>query len=318
MNHRFFVYSLILIVVLHEASATVVVALADRPPFEFGIGILLGSTVGGSLIALALSPTKLWSALSPPTRLLNRFFGLMLLSRFDWPVLALGAYLIGITPIAIIWAFKPVMFILCLRRFVYGSDGQRRYRTLNRTAWVCLAVAAAGIVLVAIGRPNQTGVDGSWLLVPLGVLVGLASTVLAGLSGIRLEWGRRLVQDRNLSQLPIITFGLALVGFPTSLLLMLIYRLGGSWPSWDNLWPGIIVGLIIASGWAIATAAWLKVRRLEVGGLFYLTPLISVALLVLVGRLGDINLWLVGVGGLLVIGSSLALVQVDRRSGTNS
>lgn len=314
MSQRLVVYSLILIVVCHEAAATMVVALTDRSPLELGLGIFLGSTGVAAAIALVLAPKKLWPALKgTPGRIINRPFGLMLLSRFDWPVLASGAYLIGITPMAIIWALKPVMFILCLRRLVYANDGRRAYRAPVRTAWIWLGLAAVGIVLVAVGRPGQAGAASNWLLVCLGVLAGLASTTLAGLSGIRLEWGRQLAPNRSRIQLAVITAGLALVGLPVSLVGLLIFGFGGAGPDWSGLWPGMIVGAIIASGWTIATVAWLRVKRLEVGGLFYLTPPLSVLLLLLVGRLGEINPWLVGAGGLLVLGASLALVRTDRR-----
>ena len=323
MTNRSIVYSLILTVVVVESSSTLVVGLAEGSPIELGIGVLLGSGIGAGLFALLIAPRQLWHWFRPwlqtPGQIFNRPFWLMLLSRFDWPLLALAAHLIGITQMALIWGLKPVMFIVCLRRLVYSNTGGRRYPALIRSTWLWLVLAGAGVGLVVISRPAQAGVASSWLEVGAGVIAALASVSLAGLSGIRLEWARGLLPattptKRTRLELPLIIAGLALAGLPAGLILSLVYRLGGNWPAWTNLQPGLVIGLIIATGWSLATVAWLRTRRLEVGGLFYLTPPLSVVLLLLAGRLGQIDPWLFGLGGLLIIGSSLALVRADRQT----
>ena len=323
MTNSSIIYSLILMVVVVEASSTMVIALAGGSPFELGIGILLGSAAGAGLFTLLIAPPqRMWrwfrSQLQTPRQILNQPFWLMLLSRFDWPIMTLSAYLIGSSPMALIWGLKPAMFIVCMRRLVYNNDGERRYQPLARTAWLWLVLAIAGVALVVISRPGQAGVASDQLTILLGVIAALASVTLSALSGIRFEWARRLIPARSPTkqsslELPIIIGGLALVGLLAGLALILAYRLGGSWPTWTGLWPRLVVGFIIASGWSLASAAWLRTRRLEVGGLFYLTPPTSVVLLLLVGRLGEINPWLASTGGLLILGSSLGLIRAERQ-----
>ena len=321
-NQKNLVYSLILGVVTVDSLAAVAIAIGQRPPLELGIGLLFGGAVGGFLLILVTKPRVFlwWARPAQLKQTFNRPFRIMMLSRFDWPLFALAADLIGTTATAIIWGIKPTLTIVFLRQFVHEKDGQRRYQPLTKQAWLWLALAFGGLVLVVLGRPGQSGPTGSWLLTIVGAITALASVTCAGLATIRFEWGRLLAdqfparptQQRPEIQLVILGISLAMAAVGVSL--VGIYRLSGHWPAWDNFWPGALIGLLLTtSGFGLATVAWLRTRRLEVGGLFYLTPILTVALLALIGRLGDINPVLVLSGGGLIIGASLALVRADQQ-----
>ena len=320
ISSRPVVYGLILATATIDSLAAVSVALAGRVPMELGIGLLFGSAAGGCLISLTLSPRFLLQLCKPALRkrLWNRSFKLMLLSRFDWPLFIISAHWIGAAGTAIIWGIKPAMTIVFLRQ-VRGSDGRRHYRPLAGSSWLWLLLAAAGVVLVVTSRPGQVGIGAGWLTALAGGLAGVTSAILAGLAAIRFDWGFGVTRhfakpEGKRLELPVIIAGITMVGLLSGLILLLLYRLGGGWPAWTNLWPGLLIGMILtAGGWSLATAAWLRTRRLEVGGLFYLTPVLSVCLLLLAGQTGRINPWLFGIGGLLILGSSLALIRADRR-----
>ena len=315
---------LILIVVAIDSLAAAAIALADRPPLELAIGLLFGSAIGGGAVLLILAPRLVgwWCRSNRPggSRIWNRPLQLMLLSRLDWPLFILSASWIGTASTAIIWGIKPIMTIVFLRRLVHGPDGGRYYQPLARAAWLWLVLAGIGVVLVVAGRPDQADGGYSWGLALAGGLAGVASAVCAGLAAVRFDWGFRLLRplpqtQRQRLELPVIIAGITLIGALVGLVLLLLYRFSGSWPTWNNVWPGLLIGTVLtAGGWSLATAAWLRTRRLEVGGLFYLTPPLTVALLLLAGQLGRVNLWLISLGGLLIIGTSLALIRTDKRA----
>lgn len=270
------VAGLILAAVITEVLATATVGLTDRPVLEVAAGIPLGAAIAASLLTLPQLPQlrRWWGSRAAGSRIINRPFWLMALTRFDWPLLAISANWLGITPTAIIWGIKPITSIIFLR---------------------CLVHDAAG----------------------------LASTTLAGLAGVRFEWCLRLARQappakRRRPELAIVIAGLVPVSLLAATVLLLLNQLGGGWPAWDNLRPGLVVGGLVGNGWALASAGWLKTRRLEFAGLFYLTPPLSVLLLLGLGRLGQINPWLLVPGGLLILTASLALLRADHpRQTTN-
>ena len=316
-SHRT-VCGLILAVALIDSLAATAIALADRPPLEIGIGLLFGSAIGGAIVSLTLAPQLLswWRRTNRPTgsRIWNRPLRLMILGRLDWPLFIISANWIGTAATAIIWGIKPIMTVIFLRQLVRGDDGKRYYQPLAKTAWFWLGLAGIGVVLVVVGRASQAGA-GSWLTALGGGLAGVGSAVCAGLAAVRFDWGFRLLRplppaDRQQLELPVIIAGVTMIGAVVGAGLLLVYGLAGNWPTWEAVWPGLLIGLVFTSGgWSLATAAWLKTRRLEVGGLFYLTPIVTVVLLTAVGQLGQINPWLFGVGSLLVLGSSLTLTK---------
>ena len=320
VGNRRTVCGLILAVVLVDSLAATAIALAGRPPLETGIGLLFGAAIGGAIVSFTLAPQLLgwWRRAKRPTgsRIWNRPLRLMILGRLDWPLFIISANWIGTAATAIIWGIKPIMTIIFLRQLVRGDDGKRHYRPLVKTAWLWLALAGVGVILVVAGRTAQAGAD-SWLTALGGGLAGVTSAVCAGLAAVRFEWGFRLLRplppaERQRLELPVIIAGITLVGAVIGTGLLLLYCLSGNWPTWDAVWPGLLIGLVFtAGGWSLATAVWLRTRRLEVGGLFYLTPITTVILLVAVGQLGRINPWLFGVGGLLVLGSSLILAKTS-------
>ena len=315
---RSIVYSLILAVVTIDSLAAVALTLAARPPLELGVGLLFGSAAGGLAVLVIVAPKVLswWRKDKRPPlgRFWNRPLKLMVLSRLDWPLFIVSASWVGTAATAIIWGIKPLMTIVFLRRLVYDDGGQHRYQPLAKIAWLYLGLALVGVVLVVSSRTGQSG-GGEGLKILLGGLAGVASAVCAGLAAVRFEWGFRLLRplpqpERQRLELPVIIGGITLVGSVVGSGLLLVLGLSGHWPAWENVWPGLLVGFFFtAGGWSLATAAWLRTRRLEVGGLFYLTPLTTIVMLALVGQLGQINFWLFVLGGLLILGSSLTLVK---------
>lgn len=317
--------SLALVVVLVDSLMTTAVAIADRSPLPMGLGITLGSATGSLLFAFGLGPRCLIRAITAPKaglgRMINGHLGLMTLSRLDWPLFALAASWIGVTATAVIWSLQPIVFLVCLRWLVYDSDGQKRYRALSRKSWVWLLVALAGLILVILGRPAETATGSGWLVTGLGVATALAGLTCSGLSATRFEWGLRL-KDRlgageaKPTAFQLITLGMGLVLAFLGLVGGLIILASGNWPDWSDLWPGFLMGATLAAaGLLLTTELWLKHRRLELGGIFYLIPVSSVGLLWLVGRLGPIKPGFIAAGGFLILIANLAL---GRRSGQSA
>ena len=264
----------------------------------------------GSLLFLVL-----WSSRAGVTRemlglavgqLRSRWFALTVLGGMTFVVFAMAVALVGPAVAGVVMGITPMLHAVVLKQ-VFGDED--RYSGLKVINIVLLALAFGGTVLVGVSQ--WWGVDLSVSSMPKLALGGLLSLMAAGLgvteSASNLKWGVGTQRSVGVegggpaSELFWVVFGMGAAAVLSGIVCAAIGLSLGQEFDAEQMSIGLLAGgLGQAVGSICLRAALLVSKDLFVNGLSYLTPVLSVAWLVMLS-MASVAMWELLVLGVVVI-----------------
>ena len=221
-----------------------------------------------------------------------------------------AALFINVAIIMVLHELWPAVFLFLAAR-LFQRDG--RYWKISLRTWVWGACAFCGAALVILGQAQGIGDLSAVSLVGLGigVLLALASSVVASFSAFGLRWSADFVERirdacghyKKSLELFAGTLGSVIGNFVTGLgALGIGVARGEDGGGGETLVYGLIGGFITTG---LATILWrtanLTTRNLNINLLSYLMPAFSLVWLFAFSQVGDVN------GVLLVVGACAIL-----------
>ena len=255
----------------------------------------------------------------------RRFRSLMLwlavLNGMDYALLALSIRFIDITAAAVLFEFWPIIFVI-LMAYLERKDGRRR--TIPVTVYPLLALVLAGVVLVTLSQAHE----GESLLqfsrteVWVGAILALLGGVASACTAYSFRWASELESDLDESfpdewgelkdsdtDFPISIFYVMVAFVVTNFFSVFatgaIGVASGETLTWYHVAYGLFGGAAIqAAGSILFRVANVRAENLGVNAIYYLTPLLTLAWLMLLGFGLEVSQW-----DLLIMGASVIIVS---------
>ena len=281
-----------------------------KSPFLFSCVMTIAETLGLALALAVWRPDLFFSGRvwrSAWRRLWNWLFAIWAMGYLDVAALAWAAWFVDISVSATLYYLSPLMFVLCTQ-WIFRRDG--RYRRMGALDVGLFAVAIAGAGLVVSSQAGDFGLGGaSALALALGASLALGGAALAASTSFGFKWGVEVARDlaRGVGRAADLEIFCVLLGmvFCGAILAPLTLAAGvARGEAFDSgvLWAGIGAGLVTGT---IASLLWrtaiLIASDLGVAVVRYLMPLVSLAWLLALGLVGDVDLRLLGCGAALII-----------------
>ncbi len=292
----------------------------DRP-FLTGAGLRFGLAVGYfAFLAVGYSSllkrVDLWKlALG---RLCSWTMFLALLGYLDLAVFSWSTRYIDVSVAAVLWELWPLVMILFLHRLI----GSGRYRRFTLGDLLLLGFGFAGFGFVVAGQSGGFGellsFTASLGATLLGVALALAAVVLGSLAAFGYRWGldlkvalpAGLVAGRSPASVDLfcVIFATLLANCVAVPLNLAVGLTQGERADFDLFGITILGG---ALAYAMAGITWRKANldtdNLGINGLAYLVPVLSLAWLFLLSRVGVELVDYLIIGAAAIVASNLLI-----------
>ena len=306
-----------------DAVQILMISLFVVGPMDIGlsIGMLMGGAVSSVGICVVLYPSlltrkKLWLA---SARCMGSTYGILtVVSRFEWPLFAAAAALIGALSTSVIFGLQTFIFIPLLTKIGMSADGNSRWDRMGSTRYLWVGVAFIGMVLSLLGQhqePDATQTDG--LRIAAGIFLAVLTVGSTSLSAARFPLGVKLLQELRLPTKHTRTELAAIIYIHALGCVLAASVLGvvGGITSFRSLCLGAFIGVVAYTpGLTTHTIGCLWATNLSLNAISYGTPLVTLALFGLVGRTTGVNVRLIALGAICVAVSNLTLFGSLRES----
>ena len=299
----------------------VAMLLTGHAPLILGAGVVAGLAAGSVVYLAAAGGGVMRAAASDPGLLLRhmkrRLFVLSALGRLDRPLFVAAVALAGATAPTLVHGLTPISYMLVLER----SMGRGRYQPMGARSAPLLVLAAAGVSLVVLSQPAQPFGGGRWA-VAAAMGLSLVSVAAASLTALHLRWGTDYARASGVGRRAEMAASLmgtvlaAVVAVPCLLIAGVV--LGG----FDGAGTAFMVGTVIGMLLRTPTVVLLRVANyatasVSVNALSYLSPVMSLGLLVWLGHAGGVDVRLAACGATAIVASNMVLARqrssADRR-----
>ena len=320
-------------VVFFFSLIPIVVALGTNgdSPFLFNVFWRVGiiATCVGFLLSFYRSTLAFcWSNRRQPQfrRLVRRRFRsailwLAVLNGMDYALLALSIRFIDITAAAVLFEFWPIIFVF-LMAYLERKDGQRK--SIPVTVYSLLPLVLIGVVLVTLSQAHE-GESLLQVLTPeawVGAFLALLGGVASACTAFSFRWASELESDLDETfqdewkaikdsgaDLPISIFYVMVAFVVTnffSIFATAAIGVGsGETLTLHHVAYGLCGGAVVqAMGSILFRIANVKTRNLGVNAIYYLTPCLTLAWLVLLGFGPQVSRW-----DFLIMGASAIIVS---------
>ena len=315
-----------------------VIALGSSySPFLFGAAMRLGVSAFCLFVLLNFYRDEFanWDSLSfVGRRLFSREMAGILLSYFDFAVLALALRWIDVSVGAVIYELWPVALIFIVARWTGGRSGLFDVRMV-----VLLLMAFGGVVLVVACQDSGflwggTGFAGtSDVSVYFGISLALGAAFITAFTGFSWVWSHNCVRDESLpvrfkgrrSRRSLEMFFLLVALVAGNLLAFLINGgvglaygwMTGEWITWGGFALGVVGGLC---SYGVASVLWRVSTSLggNVGihAMSYFTPVFSLGFLALAGMIGEVRVDYLVAGTVVIVVANLLIQRGRQKGGT--
>ena len=313
------ILSLMLLSVVGDSFAPLFVALGGgQSPFVF-MFVWRVSAIAAWLSFLLISYRSLllsrstWSLVR--RRVFTWTFGIWLCEYASLGFYVCAALFINVAIIMVLHEIWPALFLFLVSR-LFRRDG--RYRKISLRTWMWGACAFCGAVVVIFGQTQGMGDSSAVSLVGLGfgVLLALASSVVASFSAFGLRWSADFAdrlpdavgRDKKSLELFAGTLGSAIGNLVMGLGALGVGVSRGEVVGGDTLVYGFMAGFITTG---LSTIAWRKAnlttRNLNINLLSYLMPAFSLVWLFAFSQVADVNGVLLVVGACAIVAANVGI-----------
>ena len=323
----------------------IAVTLGVSDALLFGIFTSIGLALGAAILLATLYRTAIsWPYIRSRVfwrhHIPQRHFLFSILGRLEYPAFVLAATQIGVTRTSIIWGIFPMLYVLFLDRSTRTTNGQARYQHLTLEKLVLLGMAFVGLAFIVSSQPESGDMTPSNWSIFYGVLLACFSTLCASLNSFNILWGidlgRRLdalstdrTRNPPASQGPVdakleaasTIVGVLLATTATIPILIFLTLVGGEFKtSFTSFSGGLLIGVfLLTPPVVLVRLANLQTDNLGVNAISYLTPVFSIAILAIFGRLGDVRPEFIVIGVTAIVAVNLFLnFNPEHRLGFNS
>ena len=317
----------------------IVLIVATAPPLWIGVGLTVGLTAGITVYMSIwqrdlIGNRHVWSVTLTSKRLLDVRFILAMISKTEFAMFAWAIYYISPAIATIIFGVWPIMFILFLERSVSSQTDVQRYRRITVETVTLLAVAFTGLAFVVAAQSTPSSLEpdpGGSLLV--GVVLAGLSSLFAAFSAFHYPWGMDLrrsliesgIEVRDSGTLTDSELGTTMIGTILSTLVSipLLIVLGISLSEVSISADSFLFSLVAGAALVFPLILLQRLSNLgtdnaSVNAIAYLTPVVSLGLLALFGRLGGIRMDFVVMGTIAIVSMNLFLnFDPEERLGFN-
>ncbi len=319
-------------------ALVVVVSVGDDPPLMWAAGLYTGLVAGSVAYLLVAHRTMVTSRVAWRRALSREYLGSreMLLSamgRFDWALFAWASAYISAAVVTIIRGAGPVFFVVFLA--VSASRAPRkRYRRMTTESYLYILLAFTGLAFVTAAPGEETVDGGPFWIQAVGLLLAFACAAARGLSAFNLSWGFKThealagtAEHGGLSptlkaraEAGATIWGTTLANLPVVIVLwILALTIPSAHSSPSSIGIAFAAGVgLNAPGLILFRRANLATDNLGINALGYLTPVVTLGLLAVAGRLGDVRAPYVVIGVAAIVTTNLFLnFDPEQRLGFN-
>ena len=297
---------------------------AKQDPFIFNAIRLMFLCIGIMIFLILfywkeLINYEIWKIISKNALKLSMIGSI--LGSFNYAIFAFSLKYIDVALATVIYDTWPIWMILLTGKMF---QKEKHYQKTHIMEWGCIIIAFLGLCLVVSSESGMlflyhNNMESLYSL-SMGVVLALAAAIIGALSsGCTIKWGRDII-NKNLEVKPketgnmtvffvlFATFAASVINFITIILFNNFTANSNEFIYTENVIIAAILGLFISTPATLFfRTANVITTKLEINVMGYLTPIFTLACLIVMGYADVVRMdWLI-IGALLIVTTNILL-----------